>query len=507
MTPTAGSLQLGLQRPRTIFGSHGFLSIYSTTPHTWSAWNWPVSNARMTEDTVISVENVSKAYRIWQTPAARLTSPLMAGIGRHIFGSTPPGRALVRRAEASYRDFWALKDISFEIRRGESVGIIGRNGSGKSTLLQIIAGTLQPTTGSVRVKGRVAALLELGSGFNLDFTGRENVFLNGAVLGLSRSEVEERFDAIAGFADIGEFIDHPAKTYSSGMLVRLAFSVQVQVEPEILIIDEALAVGDILFQKRCFGKMHELLDRGTTVVFVSHELESVRTLTKRAILLRDGCIRAIGSSAEVVLDYRRQTHDDERAYLNKVAAIAGTPAVRGRPTQPHATTSPANDYGDLDAVIEQVRVLDGTLQENATFKAGDTIVVEIRYRMRRALSGLNVGFRLRNREGVKIYSGGTFANDVNRWHRDPGAPAFWNEKFSVDEQFVLRAPFECLLGPNFYEIQAFICEEMEPRPDHQRMIHWRDEAAFFTVVMNRSEYWFGGVTDIRPTISCSRTKP
>jgi lipopolysaccharide transport system ATP-binding protein len=252
----------------------------------------------MTDDTVISVENVSKAYRIWQNPAARLTSPVLSGIGRHLLGNTAPGRALQRRAAGSYRDFWALKDISFNVRRGEAIGIIGRNGSGKSTLLQIIAGTLQPTTGSVSVRGRVAALLELGSGFNPEFTGRENVYLNGAVVGLSRHEVEERFDSIAAFADIGEFIDHPVKTYSSGMLVRLAFSVATSVDADVLIVDEALSVGDVFFQQRCFKRIRRILDAGTTLFFVSHDLNAVSNLCDRGILLDEGSVSHMGPPEE-----------------------------------------------------------------------------------------------------------------------------------------------------------------------------------------------------------------
>lgn len=260
----------------------------------------------MSEDTVIAVENVSKAYRIWHTPASRLTSPLMAGMGRGLFGDTAPGRALQRRAAASYRDFWALKDISFEVHRGEAVGIIGRNGSGKSTLLQIIAGTLQPTAGSVRVSGRVAALLELGSGFNPDFTGRENVFLNGAVLGLTHREVEERFDSIATFADIGEFLDEPAKTYSSGMLMRLGFAVAVCVDADVLIVDEALSVGDAPFQAKCFARIHELMSAGASILFVSHDTGSVMSICSRAIYLRHGVNQGFGPAAEVCELYREE---------------------------------------------------------------------------------------------------------------------------------------------------------------------------------------------------------
>lgn len=258
----------------------------------------------MSDAIAISVQNISKAYRIWERPAARLTSPLIDAAGK-LTGI----RAFRQQAAHGYRDFWALKDISFEVRKGESVGIIGRNGSGKSTLLQIIAGTLQPTVGAARVDGRVAALLELGSGFNPDFTGRENVFLNGTVLGLTRREMEARFDEIAAFADIGDFIDQPIKTYSSGMMVRLAFAVQTAVEPEILIVDEALSVGDFFFQQKCFKRIAELRARGTTFLFVSHDLGSVRSLCERTLYLKHGRTVLFGETQPVVAAYYAEGAD------------------------------------------------------------------------------------------------------------------------------------------------------------------------------------------------------
>src|SRR5271170_3287992 len=231
-------------------------------------------------DIAIRVSSLSKCYHIYDKPADRLKQTLLRGRRQY------------------YREFWALKDVSFEVRRGEAVGIIGRNGSGKSTLLQLITGTIRPTTGEIEANGRIAALLELGSGFNPDFTGRENVYLNGALLGLTTEEINNRFDAITAFADIGQYIDQPVKTYSSGMLVRLAFAVQVQIEPDILIVDEALAVGDALFQKRCFQQIEKLVSNGTSLLFVSHDQEAMRTLTHQALLLTHGAVRARGLSAE-----------------------------------------------------------------------------------------------------------------------------------------------------------------------------------------------------------------
>jgi homopolymeric O-antigen transport system ATP-binding protein len=257
----------------------------------------------MPSDMIINVENLTKAYRIWAHPSARLKSPLLEAAARAFPPDTPPRRALAARAARGFRDFYALHDVSFTVRRGEATGIIGRNGSGKSTLLQLIAGTLTPTAGRVDVRGRVSALLELGSGFNPDFTGRENVFLNGSIFGLSKREMESKFDEIATFADIGDFIEQPVKTYSSGMMVRLAFAVGLAVRPDILIVDEALSVGDVFFQQKCFKKLHEVLESGVTLLFVSHDMEAVRNLCEQVLLLNQGRLDFLGAPDETVSRY------------------------------------------------------------------------------------------------------------------------------------------------------------------------------------------------------------
>lgn len=258
----------------------------------------------MSADIAISVQSVSKAYRIWNDPSARLKSPVFGGISSLCPKYSKLRRQLESKAAAYYRDFYALKGISIQVRKGESVGIIGRNGSGKSTLLQIIAGTLQPTTGSVSVQGRVAALLELGSGFNPEFTGRENVYLNAAVLGLTRAETDAKFDSIAAFADIGDFLDQPVKTYSSGMMMRLAFAVQTAVEPDILIVDEALSVGDAPFQAKCFARIRTLQECGCSTLFVSHDIGTVRAFCAQAVWLHNGQAAAQGASMTVCGAYQ-----------------------------------------------------------------------------------------------------------------------------------------------------------------------------------------------------------
>ena len=236
-------------------------------------------------DVAIRANNLSKVYRIYARPRDRLLQ-MVAGWRRNFFTEFP-----------------ALHNVSFEIMSGEAVGIIGRNGSGKSTLLQIIAGTLYPSSGTAEVRGSIAALLELGSGFNPEFSGRENVYLNGKILGLSRREIDDRFNDIVDFSEIAEFIDRPVKTYSSGMFVRLAFSVQVFSQPEILIVDEALSVGDVFFQQKCFNHIRELQARGTTLLFVSHDMVAVRNICTRALLMNHGHLEFDGAPEEAVSRY------------------------------------------------------------------------------------------------------------------------------------------------------------------------------------------------------------
>jgi lipopolysaccharide transport system ATP-binding protein len=236
-------------------------------------------------DIAVSVCNLGKMYHLYDRPQDRLKQTFLWG------------------RKKLYREFWALRNVSFEVRRGEMLGIIGRNGAGKSTILQILAGTLPPTTGEVQIKGRVAALLELGSGFNPEFTGRENVYLNGTILGFSREEMDERFEEIAVFADIGEFIEQPVKLYSSGMYVRLAFAVQACLEPDVLIVDEALGVGDVFFQQKCHARMEKLLEENTAVVLVTHDMGAVQKYCKNAILLEKGQPIFKGSSSEAIKRY------------------------------------------------------------------------------------------------------------------------------------------------------------------------------------------------------------
>lgn len=295
----------------------------------------------------IKVESVDKVYRIWNHPRARLTGSLASRIA-----SQPVLPGFLRRHLHAYRqsvcrEFYALRNVSFEINKGETVGIIGQNGSGKSTTLKIIAGTLPPTRGAVSVSGRIAAMLELASGFEPEFTGRENVYLSASILGLSRRETDERLDDIVSFADIGDFLDQPVKTYSSGMLVRLAFAVHTTVDPEILIIDEALSVGDETFRRKCFARLDQLKEKGTTILFVSHDLGSVVNLTERALFFHRGEVLMEGSPKAVTAEYQRFCHVSKEQAARIVSNLKAGQTIQEGPKQEvkEANVNPENSSG------------------------------------------------------------------------------------------------------------------------------------------------------------------
>ena len=274
----------------------------------------------MGEEIAISLKNVSKCFKRYAHPGDRLKELLLPGNSRA-------------------NEFWALQDINLEIPKGQTVGIVGRNGSGKSTMLQIIAGTLTPTTGEVIVKGRVSALLELGSGFNPEFTGRQNVFFNGRLLGLTQREIEEKFDEIAGFADIGDFLDEPVKTYSSGMFVRLAFAVAINVDPEILIVDEALSVGDGVFVHRCMASIKDFQDSGGTILFVSHDIGSVSRLCSKSVWINQGNIVEIGNPDEISRHYQAWMYEQINDYQKTHNTVSNTLA--------DTTESQDDNYGEI----------------------------------------------------------------------------------------------------------------------------------------------------------------
>lgn len=276
-------------------------------------------------DVAIRVRDVSKHFLLFDRPQDRLKQSIVPRLQR--LAGRPPTRY--------YRDFAALSGVSFEVRRGETVGIVGRNGSGKSTLLQVVCGTLRPNAGSVAVNGRIAALLELGAGFNPEFTGRENVYLNAAILGLSREETDARFDDIARFADIGDFIGQPVKTYSSGMYVRLAFATAINVDPDILVVDEALSVGDEAFQRKCFARIEQIQERGGTILFVTHSAQLVVQLCSRALLMDRGELIMDGKPKAVTSHYQRLIN------LSGAEAEATRKAIRSNQVMPEIMLDPA----------------------------------------------------------------------------------------------------------------------------------------------------------------------
>lgn len=332
---------------------------------------------------VLGVHAVSKQFRIFKRPHDRLLQALM------------PRRTF-------WTGFWALRDVSFEVNPGEAWGILGRNGAGKSTLLQIIAGTVSPTSGKAAVRGRVAAMLELGSGFNPEFTGRENVFLAGAILGLSRADMQARFDEIAAFADIGPFLEQPLKTYSSGMAARLAFAVAFSVEPDLLIVDEVLAVGDIAFQHKCLARLRRLRDAGLTLLFVSHAPDAVRSTCTHSLLLHEGRPEFVGS-AERGVDL----------YLKLVREHVNREAMRREPSLAEGVQAPDDGrgslaYGSGQARIERVEVLDDEGRPCALFEVGRRVHVAVTFRAAADARDLSVSFFVRDATGVDLFGTTTF---------------------------------------------------------------------------------------------------
>lgn len=347
-----------------------------------------MSSDVMNDDLAISVSDLGKCYTIYDKPEHRLK--------QFLWGS--------RRQY--YRDFWALQHVSFEVRRGESVGIIGRNGSGKSTLLQMIAGTLAPTTGQVQVQGRIAALLELGSGFNVEFTGRENVFLSGAITGLSHSEILDRFDDIASFADIGEYIDQPVKTYSSGMFARLAFSVAVCSQPDILIVDEILAVGDIAFQQKCIARMREMREDGLTLLYVSHSPDSVKSLCQKGLFLIGGHPNYWGPAEQAVNLYfnyvREQTNREAARHQTDIS----------KPVYFQSQVVGLMRYGTGHVQIEKVKIRNEAGESKLAFRFGETIMIEATLKTYIDLENLSVSFLVRDATGIDLMGTTTFDEQV-----------------------------------------------------------------------------------------------
>lgn len=338
----------------------------------------------------IEIRGLGKVYQ--RNLSLRSSFARGLGLGRH--GAGANGGGVV-----------ALDDVSFSVGRGEAFGIIGRNGAGKSTLLQIVAGTLQATSGECRVRGRVTALLELGSGFNPEFTGRENIYLAGAILGISRAEMERKFERIVAFADIGDFIEQPVKTYSTGMMMRVAFAVAISVEPDVLIIDEALSVGDILFQQKCSRRLHELVNAGVTLLVVTHDVSFVLNMCQRALWLDHGRMRYLGEAGACV-----------REYVAAMAAISGNaPAPAddfeslttvALPAAPEIGLGDKQRLGDGGVRIARAWLLHADGGAGATYRVGDWAIAVMLVRADRDVRGVSAGCELRNRHGQVVFATG-----------------------------------------------------------------------------------------------------
>lgn len=414
----------------------------------------------------VEVSNLSKTYKVYDRPYLRILETLSRHRKQYHFSSA------------------ALKNVSFKIPRGTVFGIVGRNGSGKSTLLQIIASVLQPSAGSVTVNGRVSALLELGSGFNPDFTGVENVYLYGSILGMTKEEIRRKLPEIASFANIGEYINLPLKTYSSGMTVRLAFATAVAVEPEILIVDEALAVGDAAFQHECILRMRKIINSGATVLFVSHDLATVKMLCQRAVLLEKGEVVIEGDADTVAREYHRRLFHAELeqgnvskgsdfTFSSSTARLSeGTELLAGTISSPapalmtlFSERTKANQFGSGEASIVYCDLLDKNKESTTHIDYGETLVVRVYVRFTVAVRSAVVGFVLRNSKGVDIVTSNTHIESNNLRDIQPG------EVRAVDFSF------KNTLKDDHYSLNPAVCDEEH---FHQaRPFHWIDNAVVF----------------------------
>lgn len=414
-------------------------------------------------DIAIEARGLGKCYQLYDKPVHRMLQSLLGGKQRF------------------YREFWALRGLDFEVRRGETLGIIGRNGAGKSTLLQLLAGTLKPTEGHAAVHGRVAALLELGSGFNPDFSGRQNVYLNAAILGLTRQEIDARIEDILAYADIGEFVDQPVRNYSTGMTMRLAFAVVVHVDADILIIDEALAVGDAFFMQKCMRFLRDFRKRGT-MLFVSHDGGAVTSLCDRAIWLEHGCVQKIGPSREVMEAYV------EAAALARQGGVTRTarPPPTARGTALHSVDArqelmdrsvlrndlrifpfePAEGFGESKVHIMHAAFLNDTGQAIGMVLAGEHVWLEVQLAAVQAIDNVIVGFYVKNRLGQLLFGDNTVLS-----HDDDFVA-------SADESF--RARFHFVM-PRLLPGDYFIAVGVAEGTQEQHVIqHWMHEALRFT---------------------------
>ena len=374
----------------------------------------------MLSDVAISIRTLGKCYHIYEQPRDRLLQMLSRGRKQY------------------FRKFWALSDVSFNVMKGETIGIVGRNGSGKSTLLQLICGTLSPTTGSVETNGRIAALLELGSGFSPDFTGRENVYMNAAILGLSEEETDARYEDIVSFADIGDFINQPVKTYSSGMAVRLAFAVAISVDPKILVIDEALAVGDAGFQRKCMRRLDELTNAGVTLLFVSHDTETVKKICGSALYLYDGTVRAHGKAKDVCIEYERDLFGTSKSISSVAGVSVPEPVDDACRLDSDLLTSSEKTYGDGRVTIEAITVTTTDFKNINVIPAGTSFRVTYIATFHQRVAKPVFGMMITNKEGVCVFGVNTTGRAISLKNYQP------------DDRVRISFKLTNYLGPGIY---------------------------------------------------------
>lgn len=436
---------------------------------------------------ILDVQDVSKDYRLWHSPSDRLTAPLLEAIAG--LPALPPSwrerfkQSALKRA----RHFQALQSLSFQLKRGESLGIIGRNGAGKSTLLQIIAGTLTPTTGKVSCSGRVAALLELGSGFNLDFTGRENVLLNASLQGMTTTEAEAALSSVESFASIGDFLDQPVKTYSSGMMVRLAFAAQTILEPELFIVDEALAVGDIFFQAQCARFFKQRLAAGMTLLLVSHDLPSVKALCRNAIVLHEGRAVFHGPSAEAV-SFFHALHQPKK---QETAVILTPRESRLHENERRNWRPETSEAGSRTVEIVTVRLLDSQGRRAAVFELGSEITCECVLESKVDAQELQFSMEVTTRHNFVVFG-------VSSCHLD--LPLF---QATAGEQFLVRYKWTASLGAGEYLVDVAV--GMGDRGDGAplALLHRLGHVVSFSVHHGPFKPKFFGVSDLKPGIEKS----
>lgn len=456
------------------------------------------------EDVAISVKGASKAYRIWRDPGARLKAPLLDKVGSTIPSFLrPPGlknRLSKQGKSRYYTDFYALNPLNLEIKKGEAVGIIGRNGSGKSTLLQMLAGTLTPTTGKIDVNGRVAALLELGSGFNPEFTGRENVYLNASVLGLKEREIDSKLEAILDFADIGDFIDQPVKTYSSGMNMRLAFAVIAHVNADVLIIDEAMAVGDVFFIQKCMRFIRKFKENGT-LLLVTHDTASLQSLCDRAVWLHKGDCRAIGETKEISEQYLEATYAEQQGvklfkkenkqklsppFVKQVDSRSGilNNSNLRNDLEGFAFNENSSGFGANGAKIINVELLDRASKKTLAYSiGGEEVILKISVQALASLNQPIVGFYLKNKVGQHLFGDNTYIS-------------YSSEDISIGEGKVFIAEFHFQMPYLPAGDYAFSAAVAEGTQEEHIQHHWMHDSLIFK---SQSTHVCGGLIGLPMT--------